>query len=326
MIYSIIPSYTRWRSTRYGNCYTFELQTDVGIIDGVEGGINLFFNLEIHENTTTDFEPGIRFVVHPRGVIAMPLDEGMTIRGGEKAIIGVVQACRKLCRETIIQENCGCYEFDESITLRTPSPLPDTCRPTNWDCFLRVQGEFAANPSKYCDCPVACRETNFVLSDEREPAFKSNSLDDRSELDMMKNHICRTIYGALSLRNCPLNRLVRQNTLTCVLYIASTLDNFVKIKLYFKEPTYDIWSEEAAYDQIQMLADIGGSLGLFIGASVLSLGELLEVFGMCVKALIRKKKNAIHTVDQNPKTEHRCGDEKVTLENIDCTNDNVETK
>lgn len=38
MTYTIIPSYTRWRSTRYGNCYTFELQTDVGIMDGLDGG------------------------------------------------------------------------------------------------------------------------------------------------------------------------------------------------------------------------------------------------------------------------------------------------
>lgn len=54
-------------------------------------GINLIFNLEIHENTTTDFEPGIRFVVHPRRVVAMPHDEGITIKGGERAIIGITQ-------------------------------------------------------------------------------------------------------------------------------------------------------------------------------------------------------------------------------------------
>ncbi|XP_071180913.1 degenerin-like protein unc-105 isoform X2 [Mytilus edulis] len=339
MTYTIIPSYTLWRSTRYGNCYTFEFKTDVGIMDGLDGGINLIFNLEIHENTTTDFEPGIRFVVHPRGVVAMPHGEGITIKGGERAIIGITQtgihrlqtpnspcrtndrhfggiydmkACRKLCRETIIQEECGCYEFDESISLRTPS-IVDTCKNTNFDCFKRVQGDLALNLGNYCDCPVACRETNLVLSDVREPAFKSNSLDDRSELNMMSNHICGTIYGAMPQRNCPLNRLKRENTLT---------ENFVKIKLYFKEPAYDIWSEEAAYDQIQMLADIGGSLGLFIGASVLSLGELLEVVGMCVRALIRRRQNSIHTVDQIQETQP----EKLTLDNIDSTNDIVETK
>lgn len=71
-----------------------------------------------------------------------------------------------------------------------------------------------------------------------------------------------------------------------------------------------------------MLADIGGSLGLFIGASVLSLGELLEVVGMCVRTLIRRRQNSIHTVDQIQETQP----EKLTLDNIDCTNDIVETK
>ncbi|XP_063397409.1 acid-sensing ion channel 4-A-like [Mytilus trossulus] len=105
---------------------------------------------------------------------------------------------------------------------------------------------------------------------------------------MMLKDICRTKYGALTLSNCPLNRLKTENTLK---------ENFVKIKLYFKEPAYDIWSEEASYDEIKMLADIGGSLGLFIGASVLSLGEILEVVAMCVRAFLRRRQNAIHTVD-----------------------------
>jgi hypothetical protein len=52
-----------------------------------------------------------------------------------------------------------------------------------------------------------------------------------------------------------------------------------------------------------MLADIGGSLGLFIGASVLSFGEIIEVFGVLWNAFCRKKRNRttmedtrIHTV------------------------------
>jgi hypothetical protein len=40
-----------------------------------------------------------------------------------------------------------------------------------------------------------------------------------------------------------------------------------------------------------MLADIGGSLGLFIGASVLSFGEIIEVFGVLLNAFYWKKRD-----------------------------------
>jgi len=40
-----------------------------------------------------------------------------------------------------------------------------------------------------------------------------------------------------------------------------------------------------------MLADIGGSLGLFIGASVLSFGEIIEVFCVLLNAFCWRKRN-----------------------------------
>jgi len=47
-----------------------------------------------------------------------------------------------------------------------------------------------------------------------------------------------------------------------------------------------------------MLADIGGSLGLFIGASVLSIGEIIEALYVCVHLLCRRRKQKRETFSQ----------------------------
>ena len=54
--------------------------------------------------------------------------------------------------------------------------------------------------------------------------------------------------------------------------LSSDFLNFV-----FKDLTYDEVSEELAYDTIALLCDIGGTLGLLLGASVLTIFELIEI-------------------------------------------------
>jgi hypothetical protein len=47
-----------------------------------------------------------------------------------------------------------------------------------------------------------------------------------------------------------------------------------------------------------MLADIGGSLGLFIGASVLSIGEIIEALYICLHVLCSRRKDRRETIPQ----------------------------
>ncbi|CAG2237859.1 unnamed protein product [Mytilus edulis] len=77
----------------------------------------------------------------------------------------------------------------------------------------------------------------------------------------------------------------RRNWCDCPL---SCSDNFIKVVIYLQDSAREIVEEEPLYQRSQMLADIGGSLGLFIGASVLSLGEVIEVF----TAIFCRRKNS----------------------------------
>lgn len=54
-------------------------------------------------------------------------------------------------------------------------------------------------------------------------------------------------------------------------------DNFLKLVVYYEDLNFEDISEEPLYDEYRFLADIGGTLGLFLGASLLSFVELFEL-------------------------------------------------
>ena len=66
-------------------------------------------------------------------------------------------------------------------------------------------------------------------------------------------------------------------------------NSIVMVNLYYHSLSYT-WSEEdVACDWVCVLANIGGTLGLFMGAGILSLGEIIEVL-MEVFFLYRDKR------------------------------------
>jgi len=56
-----------------------------------------------------------------------------------------------------------------------------------------------------------------------------------------------------------------------------------------------------------MLADIGGSLGLFIGASVLSIGEIIEALYMYLHVLCSRRKERLETMNSNGHARYTVG-------------------
>ncbi|XP_045162528.2 uncharacterized protein LOC123527249 [Mercenaria mercenaria] len=53
-------------------------------------------------------------------------------------------------------------------------------------------------------------------------------------------------------------------------------DNFLQLDIYYKELRHEEIEQQRAYDAIALLCDIGGSIGLFIGASVMTVFEILD--------------------------------------------------
>lgn len=86
--------------------------------------------------------------------------------------------------------------------------------------------------------------------------------------------------GNLTLwAKCGEECLIECNKLVYAPYIESVTDtekNQGKFLIYFPEMWYEIVEEKNSYDIIALLCDVGGTFGLFLGCSILTLVELIE--------------------------------------------------
>ena len=53
-------------------------------------------------------------------------------------------------------------------------------------------------------------------------------------------------------------------------------ENFIRLHVYFETLAIENVQKVPAYTTMNLLGDVGGNLGLFIGANVATLGELID--------------------------------------------------
>lgn len=58
----------------------------------------------------------------------------------------------------------------------------------------------------------------------------------------------------------------------------ATNNNFLKLNIYYEDLNYEYITESPEIEIQQFLSDIGGAIGLWIGLSILSLCELIQLF------------------------------------------------
>lgn len=64
--------------------------------------------------------------------------------------------------------------------------------------------------------------------------------------------------------------------------------NFAKLNVYFEALNYETVEQKKAYEVPGLLGDIGGQMGLFIGASILTILELFDYVYEVIKVIIAK--------------------------------------
>ncbi|XP_050413854.1 uncharacterized protein LOC126828236 isoform X1 [Patella vulgata] len=61
-------------------------------------------------------------------------------------------------------------------------------------------------------------------------------------------------------------------------------ENFLQLDIFYREKSYEEITQQIAYDNFALFCDFGGSMGLFVGASVLTVFELLDlIIQQCLK-------------------------------------------
>ena len=62
-------------------------------------------------------------------------------------------------------------------------------------------------------------------------------------------------------------------------------DNFIQLDIFYQELSYEEIEQNIAFEFLSLLSEIGGFLGLLLGASILTVCELVDYL---TQVLIRK--------------------------------------
>ncbi|KAI1898350.1 hypothetical protein AGOR_G00071420 [Albula goreensis] len=160
-----------------------------------------------------------------------------------------ISACRLHCEAKEVLEKCHCR------MLHMPGP-GEICSPLQINCVDTVLETFQKSSGDICPCETPCQLTRYGR-----------------ELSMVKI----PSKGSAHYLSRKFNKSVD--------YIR---DNFLVLDIFFEALNFEAIEQRKAYDVAGLLGDIGGQMGLFIGASILTVLEIFDYIYEVVKKRLQR--------------------------------------
>jgi len=266
---------------------------------GPRNGVSLVFNVERQEyfqDSSSGY--GVRMVVHEKGTLPLPQNEGLTLNTEYETNIGLrmmrinrlggkygsctdgtdfrqthslnytVPLCYSLCEVVFTETKCGCTPVSTPDVYDTNLSVCDVKNKTVRECQRDAKFK-VLNGDVDCGCPTRCSKQVYTYSSSGRKWPHGPYL-----IDVLIDEVCRRNYTEYLYTDICYN--YRNNTLTDgdVAYMSAM---FVAVNVYFEDLNYELMEEEPLYGPVRFLSDIGGTMGLFTGASVLTYCEIFHV-------------------------------------------------
>ncbi|XP_069113933.1 acid-sensing ion channel 1A-like [Argopecten irradians] len=305
--------FRHFKSARFGNCYTIQTDQFVATVPGPAFGLTLMLNLDINEYVSPYSSGyGLKLLVHEPGTYPFIEEQGLTLAPTwtfvslkQKTIdrLGYPHGncqkqteyrrkygmeytrmtCEQVCLVTLTEDICGCITGFVSMDTTTVASSNKTCGPNIESVCSILVLEAQLNGDLPCPCTNPCSETQYSTT----VSSLSWPHDDylRKELIPL---MCSEEHQAVKVKmvtgyDC--NEFV-DDPINSSLNIDRLRNNFLKLDLYFEELSYEHIEEAPAYGDVQFMSDIGGTIGLFVGASVLSGVELIHLLVECFRYIL----------------------------------------
>lgn len=167
--------------------------------------------------------------------------------------------CFLLCIQKVIIEKCACHDI--SLPDNLGSEEPCYFNSSKYDCILDIYENYD-DILEMCGlyCPLECKTVNYEtkVSYVEYPSYGHY----RVMLRDFKNG----------------SKIDYQNDKESVLLL----------NIYFDSLKYTLINEKPKILIEDLVASIGGTMSLFLGISVLSFGELIEIFVQVIRVLVLK--------------------------------------
>eukprot|EP00057_Strongylocentrotus_purpuratus_P016202 XP_011670676.1 PREDICTED: acid-sensing ion channel 1-like [Strongylocentrotus purpuratus] len=250
---------------------------------GTNNGLQIRLNLEQYEYYFNPFyrvSAGFQMLIYEYGSQALMEDQGFGISPGTHTFVGVdvietsnleppyglchdkplkyfdnygYSECIHECHVDYYINTCGCGPpWDRNI-----SSIRECTAWEIFTCVVTTYDEFLMNQT--CDCPVACRVRSY------KPFISTTQYPSSNWADIYTSNY-----------NLPPDYLK---------------NNIVYVSIYFKEMSIQQITQNKDYGFFSFLCDVGGSLGLWLGGSILTVFEILDLFGNSIYIYSKRFKN-----------------------------------
>uniref|UniRef100_A0A803TCW0 Acid sensing ion channel subunit 2 n=1 Tax=Anolis carolinensis TaxID=28377 RepID=A0A803TCW0_ANOCA len=265
--------------TKYGKCYMFNSGEDghpllTTFKGGTGNGLEIMLDIQQDEylpiwgeTEETTFEAGVKVQIHSQSEPPFVQELGFGVAPGFQTFVATqeqrltylpppwgecrssdfgldffpvysITACRIDCETRYVVENCNCkmVHMPGDAPFCTPEQYKECAEPA-----LVVLGE---KDSGYCVCQMPCNLTRY-----------------NKELSMVKIP-SKTSAKYLEKKFNKSEKYISENILV--------------LDIFFEALNYETIEQKKAYEVAALLGDIGGQMGLFIGASILTILEIFD--------------------------------------------------
>lgn len=174
--------------------------------------------------------------------------------------------CYDLCYQKKVIENCDCFDlaFDSLNDFTKPC-----LNESDINCLYEAFNEFnQGSIHENCDrfCPVECEYLTYSFS------YSQSDFPSLAYSKVLSSH--PKVTEKLGNQTITIKALKRA---------------VLKLNIYYDKLKYMVFDEYPASDIISVLSNIGGTIGLFLGVSLLSFIELVEILIGVLIAVYEKK-------------------------------------
>ncbi|XP_055277518.1 acid-sensing ion channel 3 [Moschus berezovskii] len=278
--------------TRMGQCYTFNSGADGAELlstpkGGMGNGLEVMLDVQQDEylpvwrdTEETPFEVGVRVQIHTQEEPPLIDQLGFGAAPGYQTFV----SCQKQQLSFLPPPwgDCSSVSLDPDFEPEAPGPLgtpgPGLGTPYSlMGCRLACQSRFVA---RKCGCRMIHMPGSApVCSPQQYKDCAHPALD-----ALLRKDACRCPNPCASTRYAKELSMVRMPSRAAARYLARKhnrseayiAENVLVLDIFFEALNYETVEQKKAYEMSELLGDIGGQMGLFIGASLLTILEILD--------------------------------------------------
>ncbi|KAE9549931.1 hypothetical protein FO519_006849 [Halicephalobus sp. NKZ332] len=188
-----------------------------------------------------------------------------------------VEACIRSCLQDKIVSECSCYDPSYAPpTNGSSGSCGDASDPNSKiDCIFGItdtDGSSGFDVNTECSCPQNCLQSYYQVT--MSTAFWPASAYTPTEC--VTSDPSYTYWG---------------NKDECKAWYK---DNTLLVEVYYERMNYQVLTESEAYAFINLISDVGGQVGLWLGMSVISIIEFLTLLVLLVCYCLARPTDAYH--------------------------------